>query len=86
MFSGKKSDIFCLWGRIMLYDLKTLNKPDRMKIAEKHLSKYISELKRHFDFSDFQLISLLENSSKKMKKKRNLLPFNFNFKFFQRKK
>ncbi len=70
----------------MLNDLKTLNKPERMKLAEKHLGKYISELKRHFDFSDFQLISLLENSSKKIRKKRNLLHLPFNFKFFQGKK
>ncbi len=70
----------------MLYDLKTLNKPDRMKLAEKHLGKYISELKRHFDFSDFQLISLLENSSKKIRKKRHLLHFDFHFGFFRGKK
>lgn len=69
----------------MLYDLKTLNKPDRMKLAEKHLGKYISELKRHFDFSDFQLISLLETASKKMRKNRNLLSFPFNLKFFKKK-
>lgn len=69
----------------MLYDLKTLNKPDRMKLAEKHLGKYISELKRHFEFSDFQLISLLETASKKMRKNRNLLPFPFNLKIFKKK-
>lgn len=70
----------------MLNDLKTLNKPERMKLAEKHLGKYISELKRHFDFSDFQLISLLENSSKKIRKKRNILQLPFGFKFFRAKK
>lgn len=70
----------------MLNNLKAINKPEKMKLAEKYLGKYISELKRHFDFSDFQLISLLENSSKKIRKKRNILHLPFGFSFFRTKK
>ena len=46
----------------MLNDLKTLNKPERMKLAEKHLGKYISELKRHFDFSDDFILFVKESN------------------------
>lgn len=85
MFCVLNNAIFYLLGG-KVHDLKTLNKSDKMKIAEKHLGKYISELKRHFEFSDFQLISLLENLSVKMRKNRNLLHFSLRFNFFQRKK
>ncbi len=52
----------------MASDLKSLSKSDKLKLAEKHLSKFLSEIKRHFDFSDFQILHLLENSSSNMKK------------------
>ncbi|MCR5262179.1 MAG: hypothetical protein K6C94_10150 [Candidatus Gastranaerophilales bacterium] len=48
----------------MSANLKKLNKSEKMKLAEKHLQKYVSELKIHFDFSDFQVVKLLEQSSK----------------------
>lgn len=48
-------------------DLNTLTKPQKIIAAEKHLLKYLEELKRHFGFSDFQLIKLLEKSSSKIK-------------------
>ncbi len=68
-----------------MYDLKTLSKPDKMKIAEKHLGKYVSELKRHFEFSDFQLIILLENLAAKMRKNRNILSLPFMLKIFKKR-
>lgn len=52
----------------MSSELKALSKSEKLKYAEKHLNKYISELKRHFDFSDFQTIKLLENVSQKLRK------------------
>ena len=48
-------------------DLNTLKKPQKIIVAEKHLLKYLEELKRHFGFSDFQIIKLLEKSSSKIK-------------------
>ena len=48
-------------------DLNTLNKPQKIIAAEKHLLKYLEELKRHFDFSDYQVIKLIEKSSEKIK-------------------
>ncbi len=64
-------------------DLKT--KPQKLKLAEKHLLKYLEELKRHFDFSDFQVIKLLEKSSAKIRqaKKEKISLFSV---FFIRKK
>lgn len=58
-------------------NLKNLNKSEKMRMAEKHLQKYVAELKRHFDFSDFQLIKLLEKTSVNIKniKKDNLKLF-----------
>ena len=48
----------------MSANLKKLNRSEKIKIAERHLQKYVTELKIHFDFSDFQIIQLLEQSSK----------------------
>lgn len=57
---------------------EALKKPEKMKIAEKHLCKYLSEIKTHFGFSDFQIAKLLDNSSKKIKKKqKETLKINF---------
>ena len=52
----------------MSSDLKSLSKSDKLKLAEKHLSKFLTEIQRHFDFSDFQILNLLEKSSVNMKK------------------
>lgn len=54
----------------MYSELKALKKTDKIKLAEKHLGKYICELQRHFEFSDFQLITLLEYSMQKIRKNR----------------
>ena len=51
----------------MSSELKAFKKPQKMKIAQNHLCKYVGELKRHFEFSDFQVIKLLENSTQQMK-------------------
>ena len=51
----------------MSSELKAFKKAEKMKIAQIHLCKYVNELKRHFEFSDFQVIKLLENSAQKMK-------------------
>lgn len=51
-------------------DLSTLNKnAEKEKRAEKHLNKFLVEIQRHFDFSDFQIAKLLYNSSQKYRKK-----------------
>lgn len=49
-------------------DLKTLSKSEKFNQAEKHLKKYLFELKRHFGFSDLQLLKLLEISSSSFKR------------------
>jgi len=61
-------------------DLSTLSKfSEKEKRAEKHLGKFIAEIQRHFDFSDFQIAKLLCNASLKFRKKepffKNLIRF-----------
>ena len=53
----------------MATDFKTLKKSEKYKYAEKHLQKYLSELKRHFDFSEFQVVHLLDIVTQNLKKK-----------------
>lgn len=51
-------------------DLSTLNKnSEKEKRAEKHLNKFLAEIQRHFDFSDYQIFKLLFNVSQKYEKK-----------------
>lgn len=57
----------------MSFEIKPLSKSDKIKYAEKHLGKFILELKRHFGFSDFQIIKLLEGTSKKFKKDHSIV-------------
>lgn len=55
---------------------KSLTNKEKMEYAEKYLDNFIIELKRHFNFSDLQIIKILENSSQKIKKiKMNQLKF-----------
>ena len=65
-------------------DLSTLSKfSEKEKRAEKHLNKFVTEIQRHFDFSDFQIAKLLYNVSLKFKKKepflKNLMKNLINF-------
>ena len=61
-------------------DLSTLSKfSEKEKRAEKHLNKFITEIQRHFDFSDFQIAKLLYNTSLKFREKK---PFFKNFMSF----
>lgn len=65
-------------------DLSTLNKfSEREKRAERHLNKFIAEIQRHFDFSDYQIAKLLYNASLKFKTKepffKNLIKFLVKF-------
>ena len=55
----------------MSANLKSLSKQEKFKQAEKHLQKYLSEIKRHVDFSDFQIVNLLDKASKKYRKINN---------------
>ncbi|MBQ2644733.1 hypothetical protein IJG14_04070 [bacterium] len=55
---------------------KSLTNKEKMEYAEKYLANFIIEHKRHFNFSDLQIIKILENSSQKIKKiKMNQLKF-----------
>ena len=70
--------LFCnikLNGGKMSFELKALTKSEKFKRAEKYLNKYILEIKRHFDLSDFQTFNLLQNVSHSLKKnnKKNFL-------------
>jgi len=50
-------------------DLSTLNRfSEKEKRAEKHLNKFVTEIKRHYDFSDFQIGKLLYNTSLKFRR------------------
>lgn len=54
----------------MPVDFKKMNNYEKMELAQKHLSKFAGEIKRHFDFSDFQIIQLFENTSKNFRETR----------------
>lgn len=61
-------------------DLSTLSKfSEKEKRAEKHLNKFVAEIQRHFDFSDFQIARLLYNASLKFKKKESVFKNLINF-------
>jgi hypothetical protein len=63
--------------------LKTFEKTEKINIAEKHLFKFLIEVKRHYDFSDTQILILLEKSLKKMQKnKKNIDKINILNKLF----
>lgn len=66
--------------------LKTLNKSEKLKIAEKHLVKYLLEIKRHFNLSDFQILRLLDSSSRNIKKNQQTLLVSELFNIFTIKK
>lgn len=57
----------------MSFEVKPLSKSDKVRYAEKHLGKYLLELKRHFEFSDFQIVKLLDNTSKNFRRNNSLL-------------
>lgn len=44
-------------------------KNDSPKIAEKHITKYILDLQRHFSLSDSQVVKILSSCLCSMKKK-----------------
>ncbi len=52
----------------MSVQFKSLHNSENLKLAKKHLYKYIFELKRHFDISDFQTFNLLVNVAQDFKK------------------
>ena len=60
----------------MSFELKTLTKSEKFKRAEKYLNKYILEIKRHFDLSDFQTFNLLQKVSHSLKKNNKKNFFN----------
>lgn len=70
----------------MSSELKTLSKSEKLKLAEKHLAKYLLEIKRHFNFSDFQILRLLDSSSKSIKKNRQTFLVSGMFNIFTVKK
>lgn len=67
-------------------DLKFLNGTEKIKLAEKHLDKFLLEIKRHFDFSDFQIIHLLDKSSSNIRKNYKLNMLNKLFIFIKKNK
>lgn len=70
----------------MASELKTLSKSEKLKLAEKHLAKYLLEIKRHFNFSDFQILRLLDCSSRNIKKNRQTFLVSEMFNIFTIKK